>query len=395
MTFTLRHARSEEAEALARLQEASAVGGFSNVFPPGRPFPRDEVLASWRELLEREGRRGARRRRRTELLGFAVPASGVGSSGSTRTRTPGDEVSARGCTTRRSSSSAASARRGAVSGCSKRTDGRARSTSAAAGGSTARRESSRSAAPARRRLHARLLEWPGEGVRFAPSPTGSLHVGNALSAVANRARATGCSCGSTTPTPRGTSRAGGGDPSRPRVARRRVGRGPVRQSERAERYREAAATLGDRFDGVTLVREDGRPTYHLASVVDDVDFGITHVIRGNDHRPNEALHRRLTEALGRHAARVRPPRADPRRGRQEALEARRGGDRRVASRGRDPRRGRARTSRSSASGARRPLRPAADPAARDRRDRRALGRRAQPRGGRSRSTRLRSEAPAT
>src|SRR3954468_8894677 len=74
--------------------------------------------------------------------------------------------------------------------------------------------------------------------------------------------------------------------------------GPVRQSERLERYLEAAATLGERFDGVTLVREDGRPTYHLASVVDDVDFGITHVIRGNDHRPNEALPRRLTEALG-------------------------------------------------------------------------------------------------
>ena len=49
---------------------------------------------------------------------------------------------------------------------------------------------------------------------------------------------------------------------------------------------------------MTLVREDGTPTYHLASVVDDVDFGITHVIRGNDHRPNEALHRRLFEALG-------------------------------------------------------------------------------------------------
>jgi glutamyl/glutaminyl-tRNA synthetase len=46
------------------------------------------------------------------------------------------------------------------------------------------------------------------------------------------------------------------------------------------------------------VREDGSPTYHLASVVDDVDFGITHVVRGNDHRPNEALHRRLFEALG-------------------------------------------------------------------------------------------------
>jgi glutamyl-tRNA synthetase len=74
--------------------------------------------------------------------------------------------------------------------------------------------------------------------------------------------------------------------------------GPVRQSERRKRHLEAAAPLGERFDGITLVREDGTPTYHLASVVDDVDFGITHVIRGNDHRPNEDLHRRLFEALG-------------------------------------------------------------------------------------------------
>jgi glutamyl/glutaminyl-tRNA synthetase len=74
--------------------------------------------------------------------------------------------------------------------------------------------------------------------------------------------------------------------------------GPIRQTERAERHREVGAPLGDRFDGLTLVREDGSPTYHLASVVDDIDFGITHVVRGNDHRPNEPLHRRLFEALG-------------------------------------------------------------------------------------------------
>jgi glutamyl/glutaminyl-tRNA synthetase len=77
--------------------------------------------------------------------------------------------------------------------------------------------------------------------------------------------------------------------------------GPVRQSERRDRYREAAAGLGDRFDGITLLREDGTATYHLASVVDDIDFGITHVIRGNDHRPNESLHRRLFAALGAEA----------------------------------------------------------------------------------------------
>ena len=74
--------------------------------------------------------------------------------------------------------------------------------------------------------------------------------------------------------------------------------GPVRQSERAERHREVGAPLGPRFDGITLFREDGTPTYHLASVVDDIDFRITHVVRGNDHRPNEQLHRRLFEALG-------------------------------------------------------------------------------------------------
>ena len=73
---------------------------------------------------------------------------------------------------------------------------------------------------------------------------------------------------------------------------------PCARATRRERHLEAGAPLGERFDGVTLVREDGSPTYHLASVVDDIDFGITHVVRGNDHRPNEELHRRLFEALG-------------------------------------------------------------------------------------------------
>jgi glutamyl-tRNA synthetase len=77
--------------------------------------------------------------------------------------------------------------------------------------------------------------------------------------------------------------------------------GPVRASERAARHREAAAGLPQRFDGMMLWRDDGSPTYHLASVVDDGDFGITHVVRGNDHRPNEDLHRRLHEALGTQA----------------------------------------------------------------------------------------------
>src|SRR5438105_43584 len=136
-------------------------------------------------------------------------------------------------------------------------------------------------------------------VRFAPSPTGSLHVGNALSAVANRAFGD-----------RLLLRIDDTDPARnvPGGEEELLldlewlglewDEGPVRQSERRARHLEAAAGLGERFDGITLVREDGSPTYHLATVVDDVDFGITHVVRGNDHRPNEALHRRLFEVLG-------------------------------------------------------------------------------------------------
>ncbi len=35
-------------------------------------------------------------------------------------------------------------------------------------------------------------------------------------------------------------------------------------------------------DDFVMLRSDGSPTYHLASTVDDVDFGITHVVRGED-----------------------------------------------------------------------------------------------------------------
>jgi glutamyl/glutaminyl-tRNA synthetase len=52
------------------------------------------------------------------------------------------------------------------------------------------------------------------------------------------------------------------------------------------------------LQGVRLVRENGTATYNLASVVDDVDFEITHVLRGADHRPNEHVQRALFSALG-------------------------------------------------------------------------------------------------
>jgi glutamyl-tRNA synthetase len=140
-------------------------------------------------------------------------------------------------------------------------------------------------------------------VRFAPSPTGSLHVGNALSAVANRRLGDWMLLRIDDTDPARNVEGGEGAILRDLDW---LGiewdEGPIRQSGRQDRYREAAAPLGDRFDGTTLLREDGTATYHLASVVDDVDYGITHVIRGNDHRPNEPLHHRLFEALG-----ARPP----------------------------------------------------------------------------------------
>jgi glutamyl-tRNA synthetase len=136
-------------------------------------------------------------------------------------------------------------------------------------------------------------------VRFAPSPTGSLHVGNALSAVANRSFGDWLLLRIDDTDP--ARNVPGGEEALLRDLEwlgLEWDEGPVRQSERRERHLEAASPLAERFDGITLVREDGSPTYHLASVVDDIDFGITHVLRGNDHRPNEELHRRLFEALG-------------------------------------------------------------------------------------------------
>jgi glutamyl-tRNA synthetase len=140
-------------------------------------------------------------------------------------------------------------------------------------------------------------------VRFAPSPTGSLHVGNALSAVANRSLGDWMLLRIDDTDPR--RNLPGGEEAIIRDLEWlgvRWNEGPVRQSERQERYREAGEALGERFDGITLLREDGTATYHLASVVDDADFGITHIVRGFDHRPNEELHRRLFIALG-----VTPP----------------------------------------------------------------------------------------
>ncbi len=52
-----------------------------------------------------------------------------------------------------------------------------------------------------------------------------------------------------------------------------------------------------------IVRSDGSPIFHLANVVDDIDQGITHVIRGDDHVENTFKHLEIFKALG-----AKPPR---------------------------------------------------------------------------------------
>lgn len=141
--------------------------------------------------------------------------------------------------------------------------------------------------------------------RFAPSPTGSLHVGNALSAAINRR------LGDTLVLRIDDTDSGRNVPGGEEAILHdlewlgiRWDEGPCRQGERQASYREAAARIGTahpdgsvRFGPTTLLRADGTATYQLASVVDDAELGITHVVRGNDHRPNEELHRRLFRAL--------------------------------------------------------------------------------------------------
>ena len=51
-----------------------------------------------------------------------------------------------------------------------------------------------------------------------------------------------------------------------------------------------------------IMRSDGSPVFHFVNVVDDLEMGITHVIRGEDHLSNTSKHVALFQAFG-----VEPP----------------------------------------------------------------------------------------
>lgn len=192
-------------------------------------------------------------------------------------------------------------------------------------------------------------------VRFAPSPTGYLHVGGARTALFNWlfARRNG---GTFVLRIEDTDKARNTEPAMQAIfdglswlgldwdEGPRVGgdRGPYFQSERDDVYARYAAKLQDaghvytdetgalRFrlprkpivfddmvcgrievdrsksqsrDGsleadMTIRRADGGWIFHFVNVVDDVEMGITHVIRGEDHLSNTPKHIELYQALG-------------------------------------------------------------------------------------------------
>ncbi|MDQ2985041.1 MAG: glutamate--tRNA ligase [Actinomycetota bacterium] len=176
-------------------------------------------------------------------------------------------------------------------------------------------------------------------VRFAPSPTGYLHIGGARTALFNWlfARHEGGEFRlriENTDTSREVAEATDQIQESLRwlgldwdgeltfqldrmehaqeVAQRLVDEGKAYEDEGAIRFRmpDEGSTAWDdlvlgrieypneKLEDVVLVRSDGRPTYNFVSPLEDLLDGITHVIRAQDHVSNTPKQLRILEALG-------------------------------------------------------------------------------------------------
>jgi glutamyl-tRNA synthetase len=176
-------------------------------------------------------------------------------------------------------------------------------------------------------------------VRFAPSPTGFLHIGGVRTALFNwlfarheggefllRIENTDTSrevAESVEQIQRSLAWLGldwDGEvafqldslPRHQEAARRLLEEGKAYEDEGAVRFRapdEGTTAWDDAVKGtievenrtvedLVLLRGDGRSTYNFAAAVDDADSGITHVIRGEDHVSNTPKQLLLLEALG-------------------------------------------------------------------------------------------------
>ena len=112
---------------------------------------------------------------------------------------------------------------------------------------------------------------------------------------------------------RATRGRGRGDP--PAGSRRGRDRGRRRDPRRGPVREPAHRTTS------VIARGDGTPLYNFAVAVDDLEMGITDVIRGDDHLSNTPKQLLVFEALGADAAPLRAPAAAARARRQEALQA--------------------------------------------------------------------------
>ena len=52
------------------------------------------------------------------------------------------------------------------------------------------------------------------------------------------------------------------------------------------------------LDDLIIVRSDGSPIYNFASILDDVELRVTHIVRGDDHVPNTPRQMQMAYALG-------------------------------------------------------------------------------------------------
>ena len=73
---------------------------------------------------------------------------------------------------------------------------------------------------------------------------------------------------------------------------------PGRDLSFADGIKGTLTKAAENMQDFVIVRSNGTPVFHLANVLDDIEQGVTHVIRGDDHVENTFRHIALYEALG-------------------------------------------------------------------------------------------------
>jgi glutamyl-tRNA synthetase len=58
------------------------------------------------------------------------------------------------------------------------------------------------------------------------------------------------------------------------------------------------SSLGFEVSDPVILRKDGIPAYHIGSICDDVDFGVTHIFRGSDLKESTLLQSEIALAAG-------------------------------------------------------------------------------------------------